>query len=561
MLSLKQALHDHELIVLRVIGEWWELDLTGTEKLACVNILAETIGAVDMQLEINYLGPEESAALEDLINLGGRAPVASFERVHGTVRHMGPGRLEREEPWLDPISPAEALWYRGFLFRAFDESEMSDLVEYYYLPDELFDQFPKQSLETDKPIDQKSTQLTQVTQPEEYIPEITDTVDDITTIIAFTQNLPVQEEDLKSIQPLLLNPNLKRASLLFVLASELQLLRATDEGAKPSRKIVTWLQKKREESLRDIANAWSRSAWNELWATPGIICEGSGWQNDPILARTTLLDSLPREKGWYHISELTNFIKEEDPDFQRPDGNYDTWYIRDLDSGDYLAGFDNWHMVEGRLLRFLIQGPMVWLGLVETNIPHDEDDFLFRLTPRALDWLEDRPVVAEEVAIPIVINGNATISVPFNANRYHRFQVARLSEAEAAKPGFPFQYRLTPKSLKGAREQGIEPDRMHNFLEKASGRPLPPSVKRAIQRWSELGTEARLEKVILLRVRDPDILEKLRSNPKTRDYISESMGDLAVVIRPGDWQKLIEATAELGLLIDHDISDWIMKGA
>jgi hypothetical protein len=561
MFSLKQALHDHELIVLRVIGEWWELDLTGTEKLACVNILAETLGAVDMQLEIKYLGPEESAALEDLINSGGRTPVASFERVHGTVRHMGPGRLEREEPWLDPISPAEALWYRGFLFRAFDESEMSDLVEYYYLPDELFGQFPKQSLETDKPIDQKSTQLTQVTQPEEYIPEITDAVDDITTIIAYAQNLPVQEEDLKSIQPLLLNRNLKRASLLFVLASELHLLRATDEGAKPSRKIVTWLQKKREESLRDVANAWSRSAWNELWATPGIICEGSGWQNDPISARTTLLDSLPREEGWYRISELINFIKEEEPDFQRPDGNYDTWYIRDLDSGDYLAGFDNWHMVEGRLLRFLIQGPMVWLGLVETNILHEEDDFLFRLTPRALDWFGDRPVVAEEVAIPIVINGNATISVPFNANRYHRFQVARLSEAEAAKSGFPFQYQLTPKSLKRAKEQGIEPDRMHNFLEKASGRPLPPSVKRAIQRWSELGTEARLEKVILLRVRDPEILEKLRSNPKTRDYISESMGDLAVVVRPGDWQKLIEATAELGLLIDHDSSDWIMTVA
>ena len=561
MLGLKQALHNHELIVLRVIGEWWELDLTGTEKLACVNILAETLSAVDMQLEINYLGPEEADALRDLVSSGGRMPVATFERVHGTVRHMGPGRMEREEPWLDPVSPAEALWYRGFLFKAFDESEMSDLVEYYYMPDELFDQFPKQSLKADKTSGQKSTHLTLVAQPEEYIPEITDAVDDITTIMAVTQNLSIREEDLKSIQPLLLNSNLERASLLFTLAWELELLRVTEEGAKPSRKIISWLQKNREESLRDIADAWSRSAWNELWATPDIICEGSGWQNDPILARTTVLDSLPRAEGWYQISELVNLIKEEDPDFQRPDGNYDTWYIRDLDSGDYLAGFDNWHLVEGRLLRFLIRGPMSWLGLVETNIPHDEDDFLFRLTPRALDWLAGRPVVAEEVDIPIVINGNATISVPFNANRYHRFQVARLSEAEAAKPGLPFQYRITPKSLNRAREQGIEPDRMLGFLEKASGRPLPPSAKRAIQRWSERGTEARLENVILLRVRDPEILEKLRANPKTRNYISESMGDLAVVIRQGEWQELLETAAELGLLIDCDSSDGFMTVA
>lgn len=551
MLSLKQALHDHELIVLRVIGEWWELDLTGTEKLACVNILAETLSAIDMQLEINYLGPEESDALQDLIRSGGRVPVATFERVHGAVRHMGPGRMEREEPWLDPVSPAEALWYRGFLFKAFDESEISDLVEYYYLPDELFNQFPHQSLRTDKPSSQKSTKLTRVTQPEEYIPEFTDAVDDVTTIIAVAQNLPVREEDLKSIQPLLLNSNLERASLLFTLAWDLELLRATDEGGKPSRKIIPWLQKNREESLRDIADAWSRSAWNELWATPGIICEGSGWQNDPILARTTLLDFLPHEEGWYQISELVNLVKEEDPDFQRPDGNYDTWYIRDLDSGDYLAGFENWHLVEGRLLRFFIQGPMAWLGLAEINNSHGEDDFLFRLTPRALDWLDDRPVVAEEVDIPIVIYGNATISVPFNANRYHRFQVARFSEAEAVKPGSPFQYRLTPNSLNRAREQGIEPDRMLDFLKKASGRPLPPSTKRAIQRWSERGTEARLENVILLRVRDPEILEKLRANPKTRDFISESMGDLAVVIRQGEWQELIEVVAELGLLIDR----------
>jgi hypothetical protein len=467
--------------------------------------------------------------------------------------------LEREEPWLDPVSPAEALWYRGFLFKAFDESEMSDLVEYYYLPDELFEQFPKESLEVDEPSGKKSSQLTRLSQPEGHVPETTDAVDDITTIIAIAQNLPIREEELKSIQPFLLDSNLDRALLLLTLAREIGLLRPTEEGAKPSRKIISWLQINREESLRDIADTWSQSSWNELWATPGIICEGSGWRNDPLLARTTLLDTLPREEGWYSIRELANFIKEEDPDFQRPDGNYDTWYIRDLESDEYLAGFENWDLVEGRLLRFLIQGPMVWLGLIETNVPQDEEEYLFRLTPRALDWLEDRPVMAEEIDIPIVINSNGTISVPFNANRYHRFQVARLSEAKPVKPGYPYQYRLTPRSLDRARQQGIEPDRMLGFLEKASGRPIPPSAKRAIQRWSERGTEARLDKVILLRVMEPEILEKLRANPKTRDFIGESMGELAVVVRQGKWNELLEATAELGLLIEPDLSDGIMR--
>jgi hypothetical protein len=58
---------------------------------------------------------------------------------------------------------------------------------------------------------------------------------------------------------------------------------------------------------------------------------------------------------------------------------------------------------------------------------------------------------------------------------------------------------------------------------------------------------------------EPEILEKLRSNPKTRDFIAESMGELAVVVRRGKWQELLEATAELGLLIEPDISNGIME--
>ena len=123
MLSLESSLYNHELIVLRVIGEWWELDLTGSQKKDCVLALTEVISHLDMAVEVTYLGPEEAATFEDLLKAGGRISIAAFERKHGTVRLMGPGRLEREEPWLDPVSPAEGLWYRGFVFRSFDETE------------------------------------------------------------------------------------------------------------------------------------------------------------------------------------------------------------------------------------------------------------------------------------------------------------------------------------------------------------------------------------------------------------------------------------------------------
>ena len=116
MRTLEQALLDHDLIVLRVIAEWLELDLTGADKAESVEQLAAALATADLQEQLEYLEPEETAALAELVRQGGRAPVAVFSRDHGEVREMGPGRLEREEPWLDPISPAEALWYRCLLY-------------------------------------------------------------------------------------------------------------------------------------------------------------------------------------------------------------------------------------------------------------------------------------------------------------------------------------------------------------------------------------------------------------------------------------------------------------
>ncbi len=137
-----------------------------------------------------------------------------------------------------------------------------------------------------------------------------------------------------------------------------------------------------------------------------------------------------------------------------------------------------------------------------------------------------------------------------NATAIKRFQVARIAEAQPVERGQPFPYRLTPGSLSVSSAQGIKSDRVLRFLTQASAKPLPKSIQRAVARWEERGTEARLESIMVLRVNDEAILETLRANPRTRDYIGESLGDLAVVIKPGQWQAFCAATTQLGLFLD-----------
>jgi len=151
------------------------------------------------------------------------------------------------------------------------------------------------------------------------------------------------------------------------------------------------------------------------------------------------------------------------------------------------------------------------------------------------------------------VHPDASILVAHNADRYQRFQVTRVAELESVDGRKPYHYRLTPASLSLAGEQGITAERLIRFLTTAAETELPKSVQRAIERWSQQGVEARLESVQVLRAADPAILETLRANAKTRDLLGESLGDLAVVVKPGQWPKLRAACAQLGLFIDDAI--------
>lgn len=552
MRSLEQALSDHELIVLRAIGEWWELDLTGLDKPACVQAVAQALMRLDMPQEAGFLPPEEGAAFSELVAANGRIPVATFSRTHGEVRLMGPGRMEREEPWLAPESVTEALWYRGFVYRGFDETA-EGLIEFYYIPNELLAPFSQDNQA--KVVKETATSfLDPAEAPTKVKTAVTNAVDDLTTILALAQSVSLRVGDIDYLRPYLLDPTPDRCSLLLTLGQEMGMLRESGEGElRPARSAVKWLKQSREAQLHALADAWSNSNWNDLCHTPGLVCEGERWHNDPILARTALLDAFPSIEHWFRLGNLVAHIKENDPDFQRPDGNYETWYIRDEASNTYITGFENWELVEGRLLQFLVRGPLFWLGLVELGDDSQPDAVLFRPALRALAWLANEPPSQEEVRVPLVVQADGSLLVPYNAGRYERFQAARITEAEPVEPQKPFRYRLTPHSLAQARDQGIAPDRLLQFLERSSGRPVPAGVRRAITRWSERGVEGRIETTVVLRVRDAAILETLRNNPKTRPFMGESLGELAATVRADEWRKLVEAAAQLGLFLDVDM--------
>lgn len=554
--SLQQCLLDTDLVHLQAIARFWDVELTaGRQRDAAVD-LAEAMAtpeAVTRAWEALATGPRR--ALERLLAAGGKMPFLTFTRDWGEIRTMGPARMEREQPWLAPISPAEGLWYSGFIYRAFEQGA-TGAYEVIFIPPELLAHLPV------PPTPPRALALEALPAPPEVRADGGALLDDACTLLAYLQNEPVRPDadgDWPSghtarLARQLRDPDPARLAFLRHLVRHLGWLRVADSGrVRPEpAPVMAWLQSSAAQQRETLATAWrDDSTWNDLFHVPTLRPEDTGaWRNDPLLARQAILRHLQActPGAWYSLDGFVTAVKQTDPDFQRPGGDYKTWYIRDAATGAYLSGFESWDAVEGALIRYLLTGPLTWLGLVDLGGPSAS----FRLTPAGAAFLglvdeSERKGQAEQEALPLRVGDDFTVVVPA-ARRYERFQLSRV--ADWVRTGEPYVYRITPTSLERARRQGIPVARVLDFLSRVTAAPVPRFVEAALRRWEARGAEARIERAVLLRLASEELMAQVMSSPPVRRLIREQVGPTAALVNDRDWPRLILALGEVGLLPD-----------
>jgi hypothetical protein len=556
MRPLDQCLLDVDMVRLRAIARFWDVELMTSRQQEAAAQLAEAMARPETIADAwEVLPDDQRRGLEALLAAGGRMPLRVFIRQWGEIRAMGPGRLEREQPWQAPISPAEGLWYRGFISRAFEQGTEGS-YEVVFVPPELRAHLAAPP--TPPPV----VVLEPASEPAAARPAGDVLLDDACTLLVYLQNerlrpssdggWPARHE--ARLARRLHDPDRARLAFLRHLVQHLGWLRLTDSGhLRPDPgPVAAWLQSATGEQRRALVSAWRDDpTWNDLFHVPMLHPEDTGaWRNDPLLARKAILRHLTAcaPDKWYKLDGFVRAVKEADPDFQRPDGDYTSWYIRDAATGAYLSGFESWDTVEGTLIRHLIAGPLTWLGLTDlgTAAP-DGPPIVFRLTLVGAASLGLAKLPPEPEPAPLALQPDFTVLAP-PARRYERFQLARI--AEWVRTGDPFVYRLTPTSLEHARQQGIPVARVLEFLGRTTSAPVPQFVEAALTRWEARGAEARLERAVLLRVSSEGLMAQVVSSPLTRHLINEQVGPTAAVVRERDWARLVVALGKMGLLPD-----------
>jgi hypothetical protein len=557
MPTLIQSLQGRDFGHLRIVAGLWGVELVPVETGSALKELGAALLDPGLFHEIlDSISAQARSALERLAEAGGKMPWAAFARQYGEIRETGPGRRDREQVYLNPISIAETLFYRALLARAFFDTP-GGAQEFAYIPDDLLNLIkPGSSITPPPPLfppgypkisgagagrparltpgggpGVKEEPLGRTATPRErahLIPATDRLLDDATTLLAaLRMGLEAPE---MPVPVGMVNELLKTAGIV------------AEETAQPEQ-VKSFLEMPRVQALSLLTRAWRTSeSLNELRLVPGLVCEGE-WANQPGVAREFLLhllEALPKGK-WWSLPAFIRDIKDKYPDFQRPAGDYDSWFIKRLSDGTYLRGFSSWDEVEGALVHYLITGPMFWLGLVELARPEESE------TVTAFRMNEKR--ITSEERGKLTVSSNGQIIVPRLVPRVARYLIARCCEWELVKLD-EYRYRVTTRSLKKAGEQGLKVGSLLSLLARNAASGIPPAFFKALKRWELKGTEARIELRTILRVGRPEILDELRKSKAGR-FLGESLGPVTVVVKPGAEAKVLGALAELGLLAEE----------
>jgi len=554
--TLRQSLIDCDMAMLRAIAEMHGLELgSNRQEEAVAQLTEELLQPEEAALTLESLSPAEREALRTIISQGGKIKAPLFLREYGDLRAFGPGRLGREKPWLELANAVEGLWYRGLIYRAFDEVE-NYRGEFFFIPQDFLPFLPQ--AENGLP----SSKVEPSPSPPIILHGNMALLEDICTFLSYLQReevkplrggylpRPVMErlnerfivkEDLAEIVH---EKGTQRLAFLHHLCRQLRLVRVRGGVVKPhSAEARVWLKSSPAEQIAALQVAWRDDPkWNELWYVPGLRCEDTGWRNDPLATRQRILSHLSQcpPGQWLSLASFIQAIKDSDPDFQRPDGDYNSWYIRQSDKGRYLSGFESWDQVEGALIAYFIAQPLRWLGVTSLGYENETDDFpsSFLITPWGAAFLGLPHQGQEEWAPqPIKIGPDFSILVPTGGSLYHRFQVERFADSQGSEEG-AYLYRVTQDSLARLLGEDIKVETVLGFLKQAAAGRLPASVAHTLHQWGRKYGQVSLRSVVLLHVKDESILQEIQTRPQTRPYLQEIISPTAATVAEKDWAKL-----------------------
>ncbi len=536
MLNIVSTLNGQDLGFLKIVANAWGIEIKAPDAYAARTQLAFEMDNPEIIKEIYEVLPENvRKAFDVLLENEGKIPWAKFSRDFGEIQVMGSARRDRERPDLHLKTPVEYLWYRAFIGRAFFSTE-TEPQEFAYIPEEIFSCLEPVHIQKKQiPGRPATNKETKIVYPAQDV-----ILDDACTFLAGMRN--------SFSFDILHNYCDIPITFLNSILTELKLI--SEDGTIDPEQVRIFLESSRELSLSLLINRWINNAnLNEMSLIPGIIIEGILDRNHQK-ARQFLLDqiSLIPNNQWWAIDSFVSFVYQTNPDFQRPAGNYDTWYIKSAADEEYLRGYEHWDAVDGLFLRFMITGPLFWLGLVDLASSSNENTMqAFKCSSWYADLLSNNsPEINKLEETRIIIDSYGKLVIPLRFSRTIRYQISRFCDWDGkTKDGYI--YHISPDSLQRAKQQGLKISHFLKIVQSTITHPFPPKLKSALENWENQGTQAHFSNAVLLHIADHEVIQQLQTM-SVKKFIQAVLNQNTIAVTPYGVEPLRKALIEMGYL-------------
>lgn len=555
--DLYRCLDDYPMVMLQALARIWQVDPRSADSRELIERLIIAMQTPTLASSVvQALSPLAHQALLVLERTPEGIPSHRLVVTYGQIRKLGPARIEREEPWHNPQSPLEEIYYCGMVYRAYGTIG-SYYGEVLWIPQELANTLASLAIAQPSDASEAIQAPLAIASDENAICE-----DIVAILVKLKKNklardrrrtrqrtLPWDELSLQARMQGALQS--ERLALLQELVWRLQLIAETDGSLKPSARAHNWMRQSSERRLAALFIAWrDNPQWNELLHLASVRIE----THTPIgfieARRALCIELAAYPPGvWTRIDSFISAIKNTHPDFLRPDGDYDAWTVHDAHSNQQLVGFSTWESVEGALARHIVLMPLYWLGIVNLGTSEGSEPVdLFEVTQQGWAIINHRAneqAVLVSAPLPANIGDDFIVTLPVQGTLYERYQLERL--AEWLSQDELARYKITEESIWESISAGISIEQILRFLERISDGKVSPGVIRTLHAWGGRFGRVTLQAAVILQVADAELMAQLLEEPTVRRLLGAEVSPTQRLVLAANVSLLVQRLKVLGI--------------
>lgn len=314
---------------------------------------------------------------------------------------------------------------------------------------------------------------------------------------------------------------------------------------KPGRVAAQLLSGQPDEVRQRMLDRYVKDrSWSDL-AEAGRVRQSLGSRRiDETAARLAVLHYLQEFAGGEWVSEtgFCDAVRAANPDFLREDYASLGSAMVDVAAEAELGGTESWDPVEGEWIRYVLRGPLYWLGVVRRGRDSAGRRVALQLVPEVA--AQDSAPLLSRDSREVVFHDDLTVYAPEGTDLGLLYQLEPYL-ALRGRDTAGSSYRLSKSSVLRGLESGGSWDELRGLMGRLSTQ-VPQHVLDQIQEWADSYGRLLIEGGILLTVSADEEAEAVGQSPALTSYLGARLGSRTFRVMPGHIWQLVDALREAG---------------